>query len=295
LSVTSNKDRNTDISRIIKVALLEDAPRGDITSLNTVPKDTSATGHVISRGSYVVSGIDVTRQVYLQVDKKIKFTPFVKNGQMIKKGQRLYSVKGNARSILLAERTALNILSHMMGVATRTKKFVELIKDTRAVILDTRKTVPGMRALQRQAVRDGGGRNHRYSLSDAILVKENHIAMCGGIKKVLQKLSSLKDAGKSGAGKVRTEIEVRSLDELKQILNSKFKPDIVMLDNMTPATVKKAVAINRNMKKGRVELEVSGGVNEKTIRAYAKTGVDYISLGTLTHSVQSADLSFLFK
>jgi nicotinate-nucleotide pyrophosphorylase (carboxylating) len=287
LSVINNKDRAADISRVILTALLEDAPRGDITSLNTVPKDANAAGYVISRGSYVVSGIDVVRQVYGYVDRKIKFTPLFKNGQTIKKGQKLYSVKGNARSILLAERTALNILSHMMGVATRTKKFVELINGTRAVILDTRKTVPGMRALQRQAVRDGGGCNHRYSLSDAILVKENHIAMCGGIKKVLQKLSRLK--------KIKVEVEVRTLGELKEILNSKFKPDVVMLDNMTPATVKKAVAINRNTKKGRVELEVSGGVNERTIRAYAKTGVDYISLGTLTHSVQSADLSFLFK
>jgi nicotinate-nucleotide pyrophosphorylase (carboxylating) len=290
LSAISNKNQGDDISRIVRTALLEDAPCGDITSNTTVSKDTKAQGHVISRGSYIVSGIDVARQVYLHVDKKIKFTPFFKNGQMVKKGQKLYSVKGNARSILLAERTALNIISHMMGVATRTRKFVELVKGTGAVVLDTRKTVPGIRILQRLAVKDGGGRNHRYSLSDAVLVKENHIMMCGGIKKVLHKLNGLK-----GLGKIKTEIEVRDLDELNEILNSKFKPDVVMLDNMTPATVKKAVAMNRNMKSGRVKLEVSGGVNEKTIRAYAKTGVDHISLGTLTHNVQSADLSFLFE
>ena len=268
---------------IIANAIKEDAPCGDITSKSTVPPKMETEGYVVSRGNYVVSGLDIAKMVYLHIDKKIKFKTLFKDGQIIKKGQRLYSVRGNARSILLAERTALNIVGHMMGIATKTKKFVDLVKGTRIKILDTRKTTPGIRILQRQAVSDGGGVNHRFSLSDAVLVKENHILMCGGIKKVLEKLSNLKNT--------RTEIEVRNINELKEILNSRYRPDVVMLDNMDPAKVKEAVKIN----KGRVALEVSGGVNEKTIRAYAKTGVDYISLGALTHTVQSADLSFLFK
>jgi len=275
---------NKDIKRIIITALLEDAPTGDITSSCTVPKEKQAEGYVIARHDYVVSGLGIAKQIYLMVDKKIKFQPFLKDGQKIKKGQKLYSVKGNARAILIAERVALNIISHMMGVATKTNRFVELVKGTHVKILDTRKTIPGIRVLQRIAVKDGGGSNHRASLSDAILVKENHVLMCGGIKKVLQKLEIADD-------NVKTEVEVRSLKELKDALSLKFKPDVIMLDNMVPKQVLEAVKIN----KGRVKLEVSGGVTERTILSYAKTGVDYISLGTLTHSVQNADLSFLFK
>ena len=277
------KTQPCDVLCIIANAIREDAPCGDITSKHTVSSKMEAEGFVISRGDYVVSGIDVVKMVYLYIDNKIKFKSMFKNGQVIKKGQKLYSVNGNARSVLLAERTALNIIGHMMGIATKTKKFIDLVKGTKVKILDTRKTTPGIRILQRRAVKDGGACNHRLSLSDAVLVKENHILMCGGMKKVLNNLSHLK--------KIKTEIEVRSISELNQILESKFKPDIVLLDNMTTTMVKEAVKIN----KGRVKLEVSGGVNEKTIRAYAKTGADYISLGTLTHTVQNADLSFLFK
>ena len=285
MSVVSKKHKHLshDISSIIANAIREDAPCGDITSVSTVPTKMEAEGFVISRGSYIVSGIDVVKMVYIHIDNKIKFKSSFKNGQGLKKGQILYSVKGNARSILLAERTALNIVGHMMGIATRTRKFVDLVKGTKVKILDTRKTTPGIRLLQRRAVKDGGASNHRFSLSDAVLVKENHVLMCGGIKKVLNNLSHLK--------KIKTEVEVRTLSELKEILSSKFKPDIVMLDNMSLKMVKEAVKIN----KSTVKIEVSGGVNEKTIRDYAETGIDYISLGTLTHTVQSADLSFLFK
>ena len=285
MSVANKKCKklSCDVSNIIANAIREDVPCGDITSEHTVPTKMDAEGYVISRGDYIVSGIDIVKMVYLYIDKGIKFKPFFKNGQVIKKGQKLYFVKGNARSILLAERTALNIVGHMMGIATKTKKFVDLVKGTKIKILDTRKTTPGIRTLQRRAVKDGGASNHRFSLSDAVLVKENHVLMCGGIKRVLNNLSHLKNT--------KTEIEVRSISELNEILKSKFKPNVVMLDNMSPTMVKEAVKIN----KGRVKLEVSGGVNEKTIQAYAKTGADYISLGALTHTVQNADLSFLFK
>ncbi|MCX6113506.1 MAG: carboxylating nicotinate-nucleotide diphosphorylase, partial [Proteobacteria bacterium] len=252
-----NKSQFGNIFKIIATAIKEDVPCGDITSRHTVPIKAGAEGYAISRDDYVVSGIDIARMIYLHVDNNIKFKSFFKNGQFIKKGQKLYSVKGNARSILLAERTVLNIIGHMMGIATKTRKFVRLVKGTKTKILDTRKTVPGIRILQRLAVKDGGAFNHRFSLSDAVLVKENHISICGGIKKVLKKLSHLKN--------IRTEIEIRNLDELNEILGSKFQPDIIMLDNMSPAMVKKAVKINKK----RVKLEVSGGVNEKTIRTYA--------------------------
>lgn len=274
---------NKDILKIINAAIKEDAPLGDITSDCIVPSNKKAKGYVIARDKYVVSGIDIAKMVYFSVDKTIKFKSLFKNGEIINKDQKLYSVEGNARSILLAERVTLNIIAHMMGVATKTRKFLDLIHGTRTKILDTRKTLPTLRVLQRRAVKDAGAFNHRFSLSDAILVKENHVLMCGGINKVLDKIKKIKN--------VKTEIEVRSLKELNYILDSKYRPDIVMLDNMSPAMVKKAVKMNN----ARITLEASGGISEKNVRSYALTGVDFISLGTITHSVQSADLSFLFE
>lgn len=274
---------NKDILKIIKAAIKEDAPFGDITSDIILSSKKYAKGYVVARGQYVVSGIDIAKMVYFSVDKTIKFKSSFKNGEIINKGEKLYSVEGKAKAILLAERVTLNIIAHMMGVATRTRRFIDLIQGTRTKILDTRKTLPTLRVLQRRAVRDAGAFNHRFSLSDAILVKENHVFMCGGINKVLDKIKKIKD--------VKTEIEVRSLKELNYILESKYKPDIVMLDNMSPVMVKKAVKMNN----GKITLEASGGINENNIRSYAFTGVDFISLGTITHSVQSADLSFLFE
>ncbi len=274
---------NKDILKIIDAAIKEDAPFGDITSECTVPSNKKAKGYVVTKGDYVISGIDIAKMVYARIDKGIRFKSSLENGQTILKGQKLYSVEGNARAILLAERVTLNIIGHMMGVATKTRVFLDLIDGTKTKILDTRKTLPTLRIIQRRAVKDAGASNHRFSLSDAILVKENHVLMCGGINKVLDKIKKIK--------KIKTEIEVRSFKELTSILDSKNRPDIVMLDNMSPAMVKRAVEMN----KGKVKLEASGGISDKNIRAYALTGVDFISLGTITHSVKSADLSFLFE
>lgn len=272
----------TKLTELIRTAFIEDLPNGDVTCDAVVPAGMLANGTVVAKGDYVVSGIEIAEFCYIGIDKGIKFSTTFRDGERIMKGQTLFNVSGDAASLLKVERTVLNIVSHMMGIATRTASFVELVKGTNAVILDTRKTLPGLRSIQKLAVLHGGGVNHRSSLSEAVLIKENHIAAAGSIKKALQAVKDLK---------VKKEIEVRSLDELKEVLDSGVKMDIVMLDNMGPEDVKKAVSINN----GRVKLEVSGGINESNIRAYAEAGADLISIGALTHSVKSADLSFLFE
>jgi nicotinate-nucleotide pyrophosphorylase (carboxylating) len=277
-----------DLKQFIALAIKEDAPWGDISSQALIPSKAMGEGRIISKGSYIVSGLSIIKAVYLAVDKKIKFKSLFKDGSSVKKGQTIIELKGNLRALLLAERLALNILSHMMGIATSANRLSKLIKGTKAKVLDTRKTTPGLRVLEKMAVKDGGGRNHRFCLSDAVLAKENHIAVAGGVEKTLKKLSKLYQNSKQ---RPKIELEIRTLEEFKKILASPFKPDIVMLDNMDIKNIKKAVALN----KGRVKLEVSGGVNESNISKYAKTGVDFISVGALTHSVSSADLSFLLN
>lgn len=272
-----------DILGLIKKALAEDISNGDISSDAVIPKNLKAKGRVISKGDYVVSGIDIAKAAYWFVDKKIKFKTKYKNGALVKKGKILFEVHGAVSSLLKSERTVLNIISHMMGVATRTKYFVDKVKNTKVTILDTRKTLPGLRAIQKLAVTHGGGKNHRMSLSDAVLLKENHIAAGGGIKASLKKIKYLKDK------KIKIEIEVRNLNELKLALSAAVKPDVIMLDNMNLKQTKEAV----RLAKGKVKLESSGGIHEKNITGYARTGIDFISLGTLTHSAKSADLSFI--
>jgi nicotinate-nucleotide pyrophosphorylase (carboxylating) len=268
--------------KIISLAILEDCPNGDITSKKVIKTSSRSSGKAIAKGDYLVSGMDVAKDVYRYVDKDVKFKALVKDGVSVKKGDTLFTVKGNTLSVLLAERTVLNIVGHMTGIATKTNKFVQMVKGTKAVILDTRKTLPGLRAIEKLAVTHGGGKNHRFSLSDAVLLKENHIAAAGGIKKALL-------AFKKNKGKIKIEVEVRNLFELKEALSSKVLPDVVMLDNMSPKETQKAVLlVNKKFK-----LESSGGITEKNIRAYAKTGVDFISLGTITHSANNADISFL--
>ena len=273
---------NDDLERLISQAIQEDCPGGDVTSEAVIRTDSISTGKAVAKGNYVISGMDVAKAVYYYVDENIKFNGFVKDGDTVKKGKPLFTVKGSTRSILLAERTVLNLMGHMTGIATRTNTFVKMVKGTKAVILDTRKTLPGLRSIQKLAVTHGGGKNHRFSLSDAVLLKENHIAAAGGIKKALLFFKKMK-------GKMKLEIEVRNIFELKEVLGSKVLPDVVMLDNMNPKDTKKAV----QLVKRKFRLESSGGITEKNIREYAKAGVDYISLGAITHSVNNADISFL--
>ncbi len=270
--------------KIISLAIKEDCPNGDVTSDNSISSNSISSGKAIAKGDYVVSGIDAAKAVYNYVDKNIKFKALVKDGAIVKKGKPLFTVKGKTRSILLAERTALNLVGHMTGIATKTNNFVKMVKGTKAVILDTRKTLPGLRAIEKLAVTHGGGKNHRFSLSDAVLLKENHVAAAGGIKKALLAFKKYK-------GKIKIEIEVRDLSELKEALASKVLPDVVMLDNMSPKETKKAVLLVKR----KFKLESSGGITEKNIKEYAKTGVDFISLGAITHSVNTADISFLLN
>jgi len=267
---------------LISKALEEDCPEGDITSTAVIAANSMSEGKAIAKGNYVVSGIEVAKAVYYYVDENIRFKSFVKDGAIVKKGKILFSVKGKTRSLLLAERTVLNLVAHMTGIATRTRSFVNMMKGTKAIILDTRKTLPGLRMIEKLAVTHGGGKNHRFSLSDAVLLKENHVAAAGGIKKALVSFKKIK-------GKVKLEIEVRDLAELKEAMGSSVLPDVVMLDNMSPKDTKKAV----QLAKRKFKLESSGGITEKNIKEYAKAGVDYISLGAITHSVQAADISFL--
>jgi len=270
------------LEKIISLAIEEDCPDGDITSENVICSNSISSGKALAKGDYIVSGMCVAGAVYYYVDENIKFKALVKDGTAVKKGTSLFTVKGKTSSLLLAERTVLNLVGHMTGIATKTNKLVKMVKGTRAVILDTRKTLPGLRIIEKLAVTHGGGKNHRFSLSDAVLLKENHVAAAGGIKKALL-------AFKKNKGKVKIEIEVRTLSELKEVLNSKVLPDVVMLDNMSPKETRKAVLLAKR----KVKLESSGGITEKNVKEYAEAGVDFISLGTITHSVNNADISFL--
>jgi nicotinate-nucleotide pyrophosphorylase (carboxylating) len=268
---------------LIKHAFAEDMPVNDITT-DTIIKDPGkkTAGKAISKGNYIVSGIEIARLAYSVMDESIRFNTVYKDGDPVKKGKVLFDVHGPVSSLLKAERTVLNILSHMMGIASKTDRIVKKTAGTGVTILDTRKTLPGLRYIQKMAVVHGGGKNHRYSLSDAVLIKENHIEAAGSIVSALQAFSGIKKDFK-------IEIEVKNLKELKEALSQ--GPDIIMLDNMDIKTIKEAVRINNK----RAKLEVSGGINEKTVLKYARTGVDFISIGALTHSVEAADISFLFE
>jgi nicotinate-nucleotide pyrophosphorylase (carboxylating) len=271
-----------NLNKFIDLLLEEDVPNKDITS-ETIFKDKNIVlkGSVISKGNYIVSGLDIIKKIYEKFN--VEFETKFLNKDSIKEKEILYTVKGKVIDLLSLERICLNIVSHMMGIATKTKEFVDLTKGTKAKILDTRKTIPGIRFLQKKAVIDGGALNHRMDLSSMVLIKENHIeGASGSIKKALESFNDIKKD-------IKKEIEVKNLEELKTAL--KFNPDIIMLDNMNVDDVKKAVEIN----KGKVKLEVSGGINKDVVSEYTKTGVDFISVGALTHSVKSADLSFLIK
>jgi nicotinate-nucleotide pyrophosphorylase (carboxylating) len=229
-----------------------------------------------SRRDGVAAGIKVAEMVFKNIDPSLNVTIFVKSGERVKPGTDFLSVEGSAASILSAERTALNFVTHLSGIATHTRRYVDLVAHTDATILDTRKTLPGLRALQKYAVASGGGTNHRFGLYDAILIKDNHIAVAGGIASAL-------DAVKGRSEKI--EIEVDTLDQLQDVLDH-GGAQVVLLDNMDIPTLTRAVA----MAKRRILTEASGGVNLDTVRSIAETGVDYISIGAITHSAPALDV-----
>ena len=262
---------------LIKRALAEDLDGGeDITTLATVSGTESVVADFVARNAGTIAGIDMARAVLEEVGL-IDIAQFVQDGDEVVAGQKIMTVRGDTRAILLAERTALNFLGHLSGVATLTRAWVKAIEGTPCQVRDTRKTTPGWRQLEKYAVRMGGGTNHRMSLSDAALIKDNHIAAAGGASVALAKVRSrYPDA--------QIEIEVDTLDQLMEVLP--LKPDLVLLDNMSPAQCERAVAITA----GSAKLEASGGISLDNAGVYARTGVDYIAVGALTHSAPVFDI-----
>jgi nicotinate-nucleotide pyrophosphorylase (carboxylating) len=274
--------------RLVELALAEDiGDAGDRTSLATIPADKTARAAFIARSPGVIAGLPAAEMVCHAVDAKLTFTADITDGSTVEKGTRIAVVSGSLRHILIAERTALNFLQRLSGVATLTRKYVDAVAGTSAKVLDTRKTTPGWRLLEKYAVRCGGGTNHRVGLYDAILIKDNHIAGLGDPATAVRRSVELARAYPGNAG-LPVEVEVDSVAQLLQLLPA--KPEIVLLDNMPPAQLRECVA-RRDEFSPVTQLEASGGVNLTTIRGIADTGVDRISVGAITHSAIALDIA----
>ena len=269
---------------LVKAALTEDlGRRGDVTSQATIPADMQAQLQIKARQAGVICGMDLARLSFALIDEQIEFIAKVNDGATVEAGTVLATVRGNARNLLTAERTALNFMTHLSGIATDTKKIVDSVADYPAQITCTRKTIPGLRIVQKYAVRCGGGRNHRLGLDDAILIKDNHIAIAGDIKTAIQQAQNF--AGHL----IPIEVEVDTLGQLEQALEAGV--NLVLLDNMAPEVLSKAVA----MCKGRAKTEASGGITPETVQAVAETGVNFIAMGYLTHSTTALDIGLDFS
>lgn len=269
---------------LIDLAFAEDIGDGDHTTLCCIPEDAMGKSHLLIKEDGILAGVDVAREVFHRFDPTVLMEVFMEDGAQVKKGDIAFVVSGKVRSLLQTERLMLNIMQRMSGIATMTNKYVKLIEGTGAHVLDTRKTTPGMRMLEKQAVKIGGGVNHRIGLFDMILLKDNHVDFAGGIENAIDRCHHyLNEKGLD----LKIEIEVRNFNELQQVLD-KGGVNRIMLDNFTVADTKKAVDIINH----RFEVESSGGITFDTIRSYAEQGVDFISVGALTHSVKGLDMSF---
>ncbi len=269
---------------LVENALTEDlGRRGDITSQATIPADMQAALQITARQAGVICGMDLARLAFALVDEKIEFMAQVSDGERVVAGAVLAMVRGNARHLLTAERTALNFMTHLSGIATATQQIVDSVAAYPVQITCTRKTIPGLRIIQKYAVRCGGGRNHRLGLDDAILIKDNHIAIAGDIKTAIQQAQDF--AGHL----IAIEVEVDTLAQLEQALDAGVS--LVLLDNMAPEMLSQAVA----MCKGRAKTEASGGITPATVQAVAKTGIDFIAMGYLTHSTTALDIGLDFS
>ena len=272
------------IDDLIKLAFAEDIGDGDHTTLCCIPATEMGKSQLIIKEDGVLAGVEMARRVFKAFDPELKMTVFIEDGAEVKKGDIAFVVEGKVQSLLQTERLMLNIMQRMSGIATTTRKYVKQLEGTKTHVLDTRKTTPGMRMIEKEAVRIGGGMNHRIGLFDIILLKDNHVDFAGGISKAITRAHEyLKEKGKN----LKIEIEVRNFDELEEALQT-GGVDRIMLDNFTPENTREAV----RRVAGRVELESSGGITFDTLRDYAECGVDYISVGALTHSVKSLDMSF---
>ncbi len=274
---------DTFLKELIAKALAEDIGPGDVTSEATIPADSSSVAVILAKQNMVLAGLDVTRAVFAHLDAHIQFTFFTKDGDRVHMGTEIATLSGNTRALLAGERVALNLLQHLSGIATLTAKYVEVLKGLKVEVLDTRKTLPGLRQLEKYAVRMGGGRNHRFGLYDGVLIKDNHIKAAGSITKAIE------SARTKAHHLLKIEVETKTLDEVREALAA--EADIIMLDNMHVDMMREAVKLIA----GRALIEASGNVTLETIRAIAETGVDFISSGSLTHSASAADISMKIK
>ena len=277
---------------LIEKALSEDLGNGDVTTDAIVPPEIVSTAFLFNKTSGVLAGIDVAKKVFYRVDPKLEFNEYCRDGDQINNGQKIAEITGSVASILNGERTALNFLGRMSGIATQTAGFVKIIEGCHAKILDTRKTIPTMRHLDKYAVRVGGGSNHRFGLFDMVLIKDNHIAVAGGIRIAVDEVvSSLKNKDQ-----MKIEVECKTYEEVLEAVYTQV--DIIMLDNMEILEIEKSIEAIREVSAANnktIRIEVSGNINADNIKDIAETGVDYISIGSLTHSVVSHDFTLLFN
>lgn len=267
-----------DLLACVKRALAEDIGDADVTTEAIVPPDATLNGNIVAKQQGVVAGLDVARATFLMLDDRVIFEPKVKEGAQVSRGDLLARVSGPARALLIGERTALNFLGRMSGIATLTSQFVQIVRGTSAIILDTRKTAPGLRSLDKLAVKRGGGENHRMGLFDMVLIKDNHIDFAGSITAAVERVRA---AGTS----LEIEVEARTLEDVAEALE--LGVERILLDNMELEMIREAVLLNR----GRAKLEASGTVTIENVREIAETGVDSISVGALTHSAKVFDIS----
>lgn len=278
------KTKDELIDDLLTLAFAEDVGDGDHTTLSTIPAEAMGRSRLLCKEEGIIAGIDVAEKVLRRIDPAIRMERFLKDGDLVKKGDVAFIAEGPVRSLLIAERTMLNIMQRMSGVATMTRRYQDELEGLHTRVLDTRKTTPGMRMLEKDAVAIGGGKNHRIGLFDMILIKDNHIDFAGGIKAAIDGAHAyLKKIGK----KIPIEVEARSLDDIRRILEI-GGVDRIMFDNFTPELTREAV----KLVDGRTETESSGGITLENLRAYGEAGVDFISVGALTHSVKGLDMSF---
>lgn len=278
------KTKEELIDELLDLAFAEDVGDGDHTTLSTIPADAMGRSRLIIKEDGILAGVEIAEKVLHKVDPSIKMNVMIGDGAEVKKGDIAFTAEGPVRALLIAERTMLNIMQRMSGVATMTRCYQDELKGLHTKVLDTRKTTPGMRMLEKEAVKLGGGTNHRIGLFDMILIKDNHIDFAGGIEKAIQRADEYcKKNGKN----LKVEVEVRSLDDIRRVL-AHGGVDRIMFDNFTPELTKEAV----KLVDGKVETESSGGITLENLREYGEAGVDFISVGALTHSVKGLDMSF---
>lgn len=280
------KSKDQLIDDLLTLAFAEDVGDGDHTTLSTIPADEMGRQHLLVKEEGILAGVEMARRVFARFDPELKMTVFINDGARVKPGDIAFVVEGKVRSLLQTERIMLNIMQRMSGIATVTAKYQQRLDGLKTKVLDTRKTTPGLRLLEKEAVKIGGGENHRIGLFDMILIKDNHVDFAGGIKEAVAAAKKYcREKGKD----LKIEQEVRNEDEIRQALEAGV--DRIMLDNFTPERTREAVILIRSINPA-VEIESSGGITLDTLRAYGECGVDFISVGALTHSVKGLDMSF---